>query len=405
MLALVVPYGPFTFFIGEQLYENNWIVPNQAQQLSSLGYNPAGVAAPTDKNGIRDVNGATSLTYRSGDIDTGTASRYVFHRNIHTYASATSVAAPVPAGPNRRDDASNSPVPRFFSGIGVNGLPTVSDIDIWQQLVYFKYFNGRFFFNAEYAANIVDVFRKQGRPLAGLQNAWMAEFGLISGPAKLTLANFYKSGHDRRGGWLNTTAATGQVSPGVYVMDRWDEFMIFGGSHGQMEPYNFLMGMYGGGNNGYDSKGDAWYNDFLAYAARLDYAVAANLNIFGSYVHADRASNTSTAIGQYRGGLSNATYRINPGYGPTGAQIAAIPNVPDTYLGYEVNAGFDWKLLEGFTFHGLFAYWQPGDWFKWAYVDYTGYTFTNVNGVNYPVNPNRTIDPLIGFQGSVVINF
>lgn len=419
MVALIVPYGPLNIMFFNQLYENNWIVPNQTQQLVGPtnattaagtnvtgvgGFNPSAVAAPTDKNGIRDVNGAASVTYKTADLDTGTASRYVFHRDIHSYSAANPGVAPVPAGPNRRDDASNSPVPGFFNGIGLNGLPTYSDVDIWQQLYYVKYFNGRFFFNAEYAVNVVDVFRKGGRPLSGLQNAWMAELGAMAGPVRVSLANFYKSGHDRRGGLFNTTAATGAVS-GTYVMDRYDEFMIFGGSNDPIQPYNFLIGLYGGGNNGFDARGMAWYNDMLAYAARLDYAVASNLNVFASFMYANRASNTSTGIGQYRGGVSNGTFRINPGYGPTGAQIAAVPNVPDNYLGWEADAGVDWKLLEGLTFKALFAYWQPGDWFKWAYVDYTGSTVTTVGGANYPVNPNRNIDPLIGFQGSMVVNF
>jgi hypothetical protein len=407
MVALVVPYGPFNFLFMNQLYENNWICPNQAQQLApaaSGGFNPAAVAAPTDKNGIRDINGAAALTYKSGCLDMGTASRYVFYRNIHNYSAASPGVAPVPAGPNQRDDASNSVVPSFFSGTGLGGLPTYSDVDIWQQLYYLKYANGRVFCNAEYAMNVVDVFRKGGRPLSGWQDAWMVELGVTSGPARLSLANFYKSGHDRRGGLLNTTSATGSVA-GTFVMDTFNEFMIFGGSNDPIQPYNFLIGTYGAGNNGFDGRGVAWFNDFLAYAGRLDYAVASNLNVFGSFIYANRASNTSTAIGQYRGGVSNATYRTNPGFSNTGAQTGRVPNVPDNYLGWEADAGVDWKLLEGLTFHALFAYWQPGDWFKWAYVDYTDSSVTTVGGANYPVNPSRGIDPLIGFQGSMVIDF
>jgi hypothetical protein len=397
MLAIAVPYGPFTLLCGELLYENCWIVPNSAEQLSTNSR----VAAPRDKNGARDLNGFWAFTYRSGDIDTGTAARYAFQKNVHSYGTGT---VSVLAGPNMRDDASNFVVPAAFNGTALNGLPMTSDVNIWEQVVYAKYYNGRFFFNGEYGAVIVDAFRQGGRPISGWQDAWMVELGVVAGPTKLSLANFYKSGHDRRGGLLNTTAAVGSVS-GTYVLDRWDEFMVFCGSNTPIKPYNYLLGLYGCGNNGFDAKGDAWYTDLLAYAVRLDYALAANLNVYGSYIHASRASKTSTAIGQYRGGVSNATYRVNPGYNASGAQIAAVPNVPDTYLGYEVDAGFDWKLLEGFTFNMLFAYWQPGDWFKWAYVDYTNYNNVTIGGNNYPVNPHRQIDPLIGLQGSMVISF
>ena len=123
-------------------------------------------------------------------------------------------------------------------------------------------------------------------------------------------------------------------------------------------------------------------------------------------MYATRASNTSTAIGQYRGGVSNAAYRVHPGFNATGTvQIAAVPNVPDTYLGWEADVGVDWKLLENLTLHALFAYWQPGDWFKWAYVDYSNGGTTTVDGKVYPVNPHREIDPLIGIQTSLVIDF
>ena len=84
----------------------------------------------------------------------------------------------------------------------------------------------------------------------------------------------------------------------------------------------------------------------------------------------------------------------------------AVPNVPDDYLGWEANVGVNWKLLEGLTFNSQFAYWQPGDWFKFAYVD-QGATIPNtVWGTLLPSSIlNRAIDPLIGFQGSLVVDF
>ena len=58
----------------------------------------------------------------------------------------------------------------------------------------------------------------------------------------------------------------------------------------------------------------------------------------------------------------------------------AIPNVPDNYLGWGANLGLNWKLLENLTFNSTFAYWQPGNWFQWAYQDYGSTTITTVNG-------------------------
>ena len=130
MVGLIVPYGPLTFLAFQQLYDNNWINPNASQVLapsSSVtgGFYPAALAAPTDQNGTRDINGSAAMTYRSGDVDMGTCARYVFYRNVHVYSLANPGVAPVPAGPNRADDASNSIVPFLFSGTGLSGLPTL----------------------------------------------------------------------------------------------------------------------------------------------------------------------------------------------------------------------------------------------------------------------------------------
>ena len=202
-------------------------------------------------------------------------------------------------------------------------------------------------------------------------DAWQLEFGGICGPAKLSFANFYSSGHDRRGGLLNLTNSTGTVG-GAQVYDRLSLYLVLGGRQQSITPYAWLVGIYGGGNNSFDGRGYWTAQDFLAYAARLDYAVASNLNVFGSYIYMNRASNTGTRIGQFNGG----------GFHPASAAAVAVPNVPDDYLGWEANVGVNWKLLEGLTFNSQFAYWQPGDWFKFAYVD-QGATIPNTIWEHY----------------------
>ena len=136
-----------------------------------------------------------------------------------------------------------------------------------------------------------------------------------------------------------------------------------------IKQYAWLVGIYGGGNNSFDGRGYWTAQDFLSYAARLDYTVAANLNVFGSYVSMNRASDTGTRLGQLTAAVPCRA---------TSAAVA-VPNVPDDYLGWEANVGVNWKLLEGLTFNSQFAYWQPGDWFKFAYVD-QGATIPNTFG-------------------------
>jgi hypothetical protein len=141
-----------------------------------------------------------------------------------------------------------------------------------------------------------------------------------------------------------------------------------------MRPYQFLMfETYAGGNDAFNgvlvSDDHGMMSDAYAFAARLDYAVASNLNIWGSYIWAHRLERA----GFFKGAkLSNgapataadvATF-ITLNFGPPGA---INPYVDDGYLGWEGNVGIDWKLLEGMNMHVAYSYWQPGDWFTQAY--------------------------------------
>jgi hypothetical protein len=182
---------------------------------------------------------------------------------------------------------------------------------------------------------------------------------------------------------------------------------------GVFRPYSLMM-VYGYGLGAYINvdAGNGFADDASIIAARLDYAIAANLNVWGTFFWADRVGNgygwgylspllttaavwaanpTGQIIGHYRG--SNI---------PGSASVA--PNIPDNNLGWEVTTGFDWKLLENLTATGTFAYWQPGKWFNYACInkDVAGWDVQNsidiVAGTpgTFPfgVNPDRTIDPL-----------
>ncbi len=74
--------------------------------------------------------------------------------------------------------------------------------------------------------------------------------------------------------------------------------------------------------------------------------------------------------------------------------------VSDGFLGWEANAGVDWKLLEGMTASFRYAYWQPGDWFLGAYQ-----TRGVFGGGTSPSVQNATIDAINAFSGSLMINF
>jgi hypothetical protein len=402
--ALVCPYGPLTLGGGIYPRENGADVFNE-NNINTLG-STVFAAGGTDKNRVRSPKFFVFFTYRNGPVEMGSLPLLIFKNQAHTF-----LAGIVPAGPAARDDMSLDAFPGVFLGSGRHTTdPTVPiygdpNYVLWPS--YVKYNNGRFFFNAMYAFEYADARRNGGRPISTWADAWELEFGAMCGPAKLSLAGFYHSGDDRRGGLLDVTGATGQgntglsgAHAGVYSYDKQTKFLVFGGAEQPIQPYEFLLGIYGSGNNSYDPRGKCRFLDFLAYAARLDYAVAANLNVFGSFIYAMRASNTGTPVASFNGGADSvrSVFTTLPG--------GAVPNVPDNYLGWEGDVGVNWKLLEGLTFNSLFAYWQPGDWFKYAYIDFGNLNTVTIGGLSgVPIDPNRGIDPIIGWQGSFVVDF
>jgi hypothetical protein len=86
--------------------------------------------------------------------------------------------------------------------------------------------------------------------------------------------------------------------------------------------------------------------------------------------------------------------------------------IPDNNLGWEIDAGFDWKILEGFNINATFGYWQPGKWFNYACVDrgVPGWDTLSQVGAGqgtlyWGVNPNRSIDPIWGMEFKLVGEF
>jgi len=171
-------------------------------------------------------------------------------------------------------------------------------------------------------------------------------------------------------------------------------------------PYSWLLAhQYGGGNNAFGASSfDGGLYDVNALAARVDYAIAANLNTWVSFMWADRYSKSYPWGYIQVNNNYNTVYNNNPvanAFGPV-----AVPSIPDTNLGWEVDLGIDWRLLEGFRLEALVGYWQPGKWFNYACVDLGVRNWNNPAPGNYwGTNPDRTIDPVIGGHISFVGEF
>ena len=203
---------------------------------------------------------------------------------------------------------------------------------------------------------------------------------------------------------------------------------------GVFRPYSYLMVYgYGLGSSFARDTGNGFVQDATFYGARLDYAAAANLNLFGSFAWAERFSQSGFLWGCLRPatnsgldgttsalsvattqapGLGGATFTALPvqqysgqvvlnNFSPSGA--SRIPTIPDGALGYEIDAGFDWKLLEGLTARCTMGYWVPGKWFSYACADKSVTNWANWNGGSFngdafKTAPGKSIDPIFGLE-------
>jgi hypothetical protein len=370
-LLVVVPYGPFRFGGAWMPWTTsiNVVDPNTPNYVMA------------DKNAVQDVRVGGFFTYDTGPLSFGAITEYMrWH-----------------GGPESQYTEFNrySYIPH--------------DNTLQYGTAYVKFNNGRFFFNAEGAFIKTDTHRQNSffpqdttnvgvlggtiNPIAPTyieHGRYMVEFGAYSGPAKLSLFwGYVQGGEDRRYGISIDRQADTRSLP------LFSNYSVF-------RPYSILLAWnYGSGNGSYTARplgsdgigsDNGYVTDANTFAARLDYAVAANLNVYGSIFYAERLSK-----GYGWGYLNPSGGRVS--YANRGNPLQVPPAIPDNALGYEVNGGFDWKLLEGYTISLAAGYWVPGKWFNYACADRA---IPNWNvpqlATNFGVNPNRTIDPVFGLD-------
>jgi hypothetical protein len=177
---------------------------------------------------------------------------------------------------------------------------------------------------------------------------------------------------------------------------------------------------YGAGLNAVNWNGEGYMTDASSWGARLDYAVAANLNVYGTFFYATRVSKGWGWASLVPSFQNNVTLLGTNNFNATqNLLINGAPSIPDDSLGWEITAGVDWNLLEALTLKARAAYWEPGTWFKYACVDKTLVTFNTATftvpspqqsdgaaiGSSWGVNPNRSIDPIWGFQSYLIYDF
>jgi len=184
--------------------------------------------------------------------------------------------------------------------------------------------------------------------------------GPFVGPAKLSLLYAFSPGLDRRAGVMFDRQPSAILSQPTLVrqlagVSLWRQY-------GYILPYTYNSGLPNIGNKPLDSPNkEGQMLDALVLAGRLDWALASNLNLFGTYLWAERASkgyswgsispNTGSFYGSYNNQQFWTPFKVGGVVMYPAGQVAGqyypqtSPNVLDTPLGYEVDLGLDWKLL------------------------------------------------------------
>jgi hypothetical protein len=303
-----------------------------------------------------------------------------------------------------------------FRGQAINAdtrRPT-EDILRYRFALAAKYNNGKFFFNGE--ADWFNRWRSgRGtadpavtpsntaygyRQLANRDNdAWLygAEIGALGGPSKITFNYVRATGDDPSTRHTTEDAAASEQSISAPYMKPWGYLMYY---------------MYGTGD-GWDASGNGQPTNFHHVGGRLDYAIAANLNTFVVFSQAWRDQPSSYRLGgdyAIRGQIWDNDDILAWQAAPSTRQ--AVPHSARD-IGWELDFGHDWKLLEGLTWSTTFALWKPGNWWAYAYPNTAniyralngGAVIGNTNQARATFNLGRDIDPLFAAETKLLINF
>ncbi len=278
--------------------------------------------------------------------------------------------------------------------------------------VYLKYNNGRFFFNSEAAWVYWDDKYTGVDNLAALsgnryieQWRYVTELGFVTGPTKFSAMYAFTPGLDRRAGRHI------DKQPAAFL--RHPTFDAYFDNHHIFRAYAYIFAFnYGTGLEAYNLSYDGFARDTALWGGRIDYAVAANLNVYCSFMYANRVSNG------YSWAILGPNISDNPPTFPNFPETRDgnislnlnrypdSPNIPDNSLGYEIDAGFDWQLLEKWTATVVLGYWQPGKWFNYACIDRSVPNWeTGTPANNWGTRPNRKIDPIIGGEFTMTFDF
>ena len=386
--SVTAHYGPFKIgfcpYFGRDL--SAWALSQTAANSTSRN---TGAGSPQRQEDRRDYFKALmgEIVYRNGPMELQLVS--------DSYHQPSAPAVPLGLVANR------------FRGAPLAVEAPSDDVLRYRIALAAKYNNGRFFLNGE-----ADWFnrwragRGTGNPATGRVNAneddqaWLygLELGALCGPSKVTFNYVRATGDD---------PSTRNTSEDAAVAEQ-------GLSAPYMKPWGYLMYYMYGTGDGWDASGNGQPTNFHHVGGRLDYAIAANLNTFVVFSQAWRDQPSSYRLGgdyaiQAQIWTNNDILNAQNGIANTGQ---AVPGSARD-IGWELDFGHDWKLLEGLTWSTTFAVWKPGNWWAYAYPNTANiYRATggatvigNVNQARATYNLGRDIDPLFAAETKLLINF
>ena len=415
---LSAPYGPFKIGLGfypfrrQPSYPFRQDFPNNGFGVplnSTYGVLDDPYYNSYDQNGVLRTSPKGFVTYDAGLWSAGVLAEY-FSYHSGPESQVTIEAPPASPFPTNQQ-------------VGRRNYPT-TDTVMFDGGLYLKYNDGRFFFNTEFdwvykttklqpSASGAYYFPgnpvQPGGPGSGSLFApryieswrWMVETGMMTGPMKVSFLYTWLPGPDRRNG---------------VCIDRQPYYYGFG-NYGVFSPYCVALSYcFGAGLDFANLNGDGYVNDAMVLATRLDYAIAANLNLFGSFIWMDRAGRNGYGWGLMRPFNQNNPPTYPSNYSPPipypfqfpqtsevqyqnlstiNAYDPTAPSIPDSNVGWEVDTGFDWELLRNWKLRIIAGYWRPGKWFNYACID-RGVSNWDIpsSSNNWGVNPNRGIDPV-----------
>jgi len=408
IFSLIMGYRPSGLGVGL------WKSPCQrssAAIATTTSYGPLGI-------GFGTYLGRTATNWNQFPRDSGTSATYRrdddrnYLGGVYGDLKYSCGALVVELSSTAFKDISSQPVDARDYDTGVPGNLTQVVTPRPDKLHYdltlaMKYMGDRFFFNAEvdrfmhFRSGVGTTVVRAGRRIQGLDtdaSSWLygVETGVLLGRGIITLSYARSTGDDPATRKDDEDSARATTGLNNCVMRNWAFLMYH---------------MYGSGT-GWNASGEGQPVNLHHVGARLDCSAAANLKVCIVYSRAWRDQTNAFVLGgDYShtvAAFTNNTIARQQGLAGFDPPVPGLRAVPDhaNEVGWEVDLGFDWKLLENFTLRHVFAFWKPGNWWSYAYPNTVA--IYRRNGGTVPQAPTdsvgaltdagRDINPLFAFQ-------